>query len=319
MSLIICERCGDAYEFTDSWDSSYCPSCVRQRKEYVSEAKTQAEDNWSWEPCPRCGGHGKLGSNRLTCDVCDGDKRVKSTPSHFDYLPTDFSKTFYTQRVEEKERRQREREEEREEAERERRELAEERRKEAEEKRREEAEERRREAEGRREEEAEKRREEERERLNNSLDNLTSRSRFSYKSTSELLSGLSFGINSESDDDSDEEEKDDKCHCYVVSSTLKSLGLQVLGSEEIGLMKKLKTDFLGRSFSGLREVVRYNRLAPKIVSAINQREDREEIYSSIYHHDLSNVMGLLRKGDYESGYREYKRMILDLSSKLDVN
>jgi hypothetical protein len=101
--------------------------------------------------------------------------------------------------------------------------------------------------------------------------------------------------------------------CYVTTACLDAMGLP-RDSLELRAMKVLTNNHILRSFSGKRDYVTYQRKGPKIVQAIESREDAQSIWRSIYD-QLKNVTASILSNNYEEGHQQYKELILGLEKQ----
>ena len=59
----------------------------------------------------------------------------------------------------------------------------------------------------------------------------------------------------------------------------------------------------------------YYKIAPKIVEAINKKENAEKIYETIYYYVVKNCVDLIEKGKYRKAYEVYKSVVIRLEEK----
>lgn len=104
----------------------------------------------------------------------------------------------------------------------------------------------------------------------------------------------------------------DSC-CYVTTACLDALGLP-RDSLELRAMKVLTRDHILKTFSGKRDYVTYQKKGPKIVAAIEAREDSQGIWSTIYDR-LRDVTNSILSRNYEEGHQKYKELILGLEGQ----
>lgn len=101
----------------------------------------------------------------------------------------------------------------------------------------------------------------------------------------------------------------DSC-CYVTTACLDALSLP-RDSLELRAMKILTKNHILKTFRGKRDYVLYQRKGPRIVQAIESREDSQNIWRGIYD-KLMNVTASILSRDYEKGHQQYKELILGL-------
>ncbi len=110
----------------------------------------------------------------------------------------------------------------------------------------------------------------------------------------------------------EEEKKEESC-CYVTSACLDDLGLS-RDCDEMRAMKDLTKNHILKSFSGIRDYVRYGRRAPAVVEAIRSRTDSREVWQGVYG-SLKEVTSKIVSGAYEAGYQAYKDLVLNLENR----
>ena len=57
------------------------------------------------------------------------------------------------------------------------------------------------------------------------------------------------------------------------------------------------------------------RIAPGIVSAIEQREDAAQVWGRIYRELILRCVGMIKAGDFDGSYRLYKEYTLGLQGE----
>lgn len=126
--------------------------------------------------------------------------------------------------------------------------------------------------------------------------------------------GYDHGRNDRGREDSSDT-SDKPCGCYITTACLEARGIPVKDSLEYRTIKDLTKNHILASFSGKRDYVKYNKIGPGIVEAVNARSDSQEIWGGVYS-DLQNVSGLVLQGMYEAGHQAYKRMVGSLQEKV---
>jgi hypothetical protein len=101
--------------------------------------------------------------------------------------------------------------------------------------------------------------------------------------------------------------------CYVTTACLDSLGLS-RDSLEMKAMKVLTNVHVLGSFSGKRDYITYQKKGPRIVSAINSRDDSKSIWQGVYE-KIGEVTQSILSEDYAKGHKQYKDLILGLEAQ----
>lgn len=99
--------------------------------------------------------------------------------------------------------------------------------------------------------------------------------------------------------------------CYLTTACLNAKGIPLKSSLEFKAIKDITREHILKSFSGKKDYVRYGRVAPKIVDAINSRPDSMEIWDSVYK-KIEDVAIHIFAGKPEEGYQAYRDMTLSL-------
>ena len=118
-------------------------------------------------------------------------------------------------------------------------------------------------------------------------------------------------ISSESEEEP--EEKPKNCSCYITSACLDDLNIPRT-APEMQAMKTLTKEHILKSFSGIKDYVRYGKRAPQVVSAIRARNDAREIWEQVYTR-LRDVANSVNSGNMKEGYAKYKELSVSLENK----
>jgi len=114
-------------------------------------------------------------------------------------------------------------------------------------------------------------------------------------------------------DDEESEKKSEDCSCYITSACLDELGLSRT-APEMQAMKVLTKEHILKSFSGIKDYVRYGKRAPQVVQAIRAKENAKEIWEQVYT-SLRKVASSVNSGDLKEGYAKYKDLVLGLENR----
>ena len=77
--------------------------------------------------------------------------------------------------------------------------------------------------------------------------------------------------------------------------------------EELTILRWFRDNFVDRE-----DIEHYYVTAPIIVDAINQKEDSNQIYQSIYYVIVKACVEAIKRGDYDFAYQRYKEGTLQL-------
>lgn len=101
--------------------------------------------------------------------------------------------------------------------------------------------------------------------------------------------------------------------CYITSACLDDLGIPRT-TREMTAMKTLTRDHVLRTFSGKRDYIKYERIAPGVVRAIRGSRDVRRVWTGV-HETLRGVADLVDSGKYEEGHQMYKTLVLGLEAQ----
>lgn len=101
--------------------------------------------------------------------------------------------------------------------------------------------------------------------------------------------------------------------CYITSACLDDLGIPRTAPEMMA-MKVLTKEHILKSYSGVRDYVRYEKRAPAVVSAIKAREDAPKIWEGVYA-GLREVTAKVVGNQFKEAYQAYKNLVIGLEKK----
>ena len=81
-----------------------------------------------------------------------------------------------------------------------------------------------------------------------------------------------------------------------------------------GVARAYRDGYLRRRPGGEEEVREYYRIAPRIVEAVNARENAGEIWARVYEEMVLPCVRMIRSGAMEDAFRLYKEYTLKLAS-----
>jgi len=97
--------------------------------------------------------------------------------------------------------------------------------------------------------------------------------------------------------------------CFITSACIKAAGLPD-DCEELTTLRWFRDHYMKNVPSGAEDIQEYYRIAPKIVSAINCRDDADSVWKRIYQNLIQSCVRLIKAGDYSKTYELYKRYTL---------
>ena len=101
--------------------------------------------------------------------------------------------------------------------------------------------------------------------------------------------------------------------CYLTTACVNAMGLSD-NCLELNLLRNFRDRILMPTSKGRQAVREYCRIAPKIVQAVNEQEDAQNIWRDTYR-DIRRAVSLILSGDFEEAFEHYKRMTSKLQSK----
>ncbi len=98
--------------------------------------------------------------------------------------------------------------------------------------------------------------------------------------------------------------------CYLTTACTVSRGLPD-NCLELTTLRWFRDNFLLPNPDGKAAVKEYYKIAPKIVAAIDAREDAKRIWNSVYD-DVQKAVSLVRAGKFNESFEHYKAMTMKL-------
>lgn len=102
--------------------------------------------------------------------------------------------------------------------------------------------------------------------------------------------------------------------CYLTSACVYAKGLAD-DCYELETLRKYRDTWLKSQTEGESLIKKYYEVAPKIVSVINDREDRKLIYEMIYDEMVKPCVNLIEQQKYMETLDLYREMTLKLSKE----
>ena len=103
----------------------------------------------------------------------------------------------------------------------------------------------------------------------------------------------------------------DSGSCYLTSACTYAKGLAD-DCYELETLRKYRDTWLRKTEEGEKLVRKYYEIAPKIVSAINERTDSKAVYEMIYNRMVKPCVELIEQNKMEETLALYQRMTLEL-------
>ena len=101
--------------------------------------------------------------------------------------------------------------------------------------------------------------------------------------------------------------------CFLTSACVEARGLPD-DCEELSLLRQYRDSYLRRRPGGTEEIREYYRIAPRIVEAVNAKENAGEIWDRVYEEMVRPCVRMIRAGAMEDAFRLYKAYTLKLAS-----
>jgi len=106
---------------------------------------------------------------------------------------------------------------------------------------------------------------------------------------------------------------DKKENCYITTACAMALELPD-NCEQLQILRNFRDGFVKKQSSGLEDVAQYYEEAPKVVNAMNLRQDAWKIYQRVYE-NIRHALSLIQRGDSQGAYNHYKKVCLELKSE----
>ena len=102
--------------------------------------------------------------------------------------------------------------------------------------------------------------------------------------------------------------------CYLTSACVYAKGLPD-DCYELETLRSYRDNWLSKQEEGSVLIKKYYEIAPKIVSIINEQEDRKNIYDLIYDRMVKPCVDLIEREKYIEAKELYKSMTEELEEK----
>lgn len=112
-----------------------------------------------------------------------------------------------------------------------------------------------------------------------------------------------------------EPESKDDSGCYLTTACMRVMqGKFSDDCKELAILRRYRDTYVRKKHP--EAIQEYYRIAPKIVSAINEMEDSRIIYIKMYSDLILNTINLICQGDYEGAFTVYREYGRKLASEL---
>ena len=101
--------------------------------------------------------------------------------------------------------------------------------------------------------------------------------------------------------------------CFLTSACVQARGLPD-DCEELTVLRQYRDGYLRHRPGGAEEIREYYRIAPRIVEAVNAKENSAEIWNRVYEEMVLPCVRMIRSGAMEDAFRLYKGYSLKLAS-----
>lgn len=101
------------------------------------------------------------------------------------------------------------------------------------------------------------------------------------------------------------------CRCYLTTACMRHKMEKFDDNcEELIILRWFRDKFVSKE-----DIQHYYKIAPIIVSAINELANNNEIFNYIYENVVSACVTAIKNGDYAFAYRRYKSSVLSLEEQ----
>lgn len=102
--------------------------------------------------------------------------------------------------------------------------------------------------------------------------------------------------------------------CYLTTACMVARG-RGDNCYELETLRTFRDSFLKKTEDGRKLVEEYYDVAPKIVSGINDSENRSQIYENIYNKVIEPCISLIESGHFDETVDLYRKMVLKLKEE----
>ena len=102
--------------------------------------------------------------------------------------------------------------------------------------------------------------------------------------------------------------------CYLTSACTAARGLPD-DCQELQTLRRFRDEWLKHQPDGILLIARYYEIAPKIVAAIDAREDKLDVYESIYQELVTPCVKMIEENNFHAALELYQKYTLMLERK----
>lgn len=114
----------------------------------------------------------------------------------------------------------------------------------------------------------------------------------------------------DNDRDNGTQDKSSGSGCYLTTACMKYMQKDFNDScEELMILRWFRDEFVSRE-----DRIHYYKIAPIIVSVIDNLDEKDSIYNYIYENVVSACVTAIKNGDYEFAYNRYKDSVMALEN-----
>jgi len=104
--------------------------------------------------------------------------------------------------------------------------------------------------------------------------------------------------------------------CYLTTACIRTMNLPD-NCLELTVLRNFRDNILIPNARSKQAVREYYRIAPEIVQAVNEQDNSEKIWQSVYF-DIKKAVSLVLNNDFEQAFKHYQQMTLGLKEKFLV-
>ena len=108
--------------------------------------------------------------------------------------------------------------------------------------------------------------------------------------------------------------RDSSGGCYLTSACTAARGLPD-DCHELQTLRHFRDNWLKKQPDGVLLIARYYEIAPKIVTAIDAREDRLDVYERIYQELVTSCVKMIEEENFQDALELYRKYTLRLEEK----
>ena len=102
--------------------------------------------------------------------------------------------------------------------------------------------------------------------------------------------------------------------CYLTSACTEAMGLPD-DCEELMTLRKFRDEWLAEQPGGKEMIQEYYRIAPEIVQSIEAKEDRKQVFQSIYEEKVCPCVKAIQEGKFQEACDLYEKITRELEAK----